>query len=111
MCLHCRDGKEETYSSFVKVRTQSISFMSQRLTKESALPTAKYLRKQKEIQQLLQNNNHFVQGECPRIQNGWAFNRRGTCTFNAQSLVFHINEGDNMDLRYTHLPTGSIAMQ
>lgn len=36
--------KRTSYSSFVKVRTQSISEISQRLTKESALPTAKYLQ-------------------------------------------------------------------
>lgn len=34
---------KKTYSSFVNVRTQSISERSQRLTNESALPTAKYL--------------------------------------------------------------------
>lgn len=33
----------KTHSSFVNVRTQSISDIPQRLTKESALPTAKYL--------------------------------------------------------------------
>ena len=33
----------KTHSSFVNVRTQSISDISHRLTKESALPTAKYL--------------------------------------------------------------------
>ncbi|KAL3851082.1 hypothetical protein ACJIZ3_012964 [Penstemon smallii] len=38
-----KDGRDETYSSLGNVRTQSISFISQRLTKESALPTAKYL--------------------------------------------------------------------
>jgi len=34
---------EKTYSSFVKVRTQSISEITHKLTRESALPTAKCL--------------------------------------------------------------------
>jgi len=33
----------KTYSSFVKVGMQSISKISHRLTRESTLPTAKYL--------------------------------------------------------------------
>lgn len=39
----------ETHSSFVKVRTQSISEISHRLTSESALPTAKYLLQLHEV--------------------------------------------------------------
>ena len=37
--------KMKTYSSFVNVLTQSISEISHKLTKESALPTAKFLSK------------------------------------------------------------------
>jgi hypothetical protein len=42
------DNQGKTHSSFVNVRTQSISDISQRLTKESALPTAKYLSQSEE---------------------------------------------------------------
>lgn len=41
-------GNKDTHSSFVNVRIQSMSLISQRLTNESALPTAKYLHNEKQ---------------------------------------------------------------
>lgn len=89
------DGKEETYSSFVNVRTQSISFISQRLTNESALPTAKYLCKEKEFPATSPKHLTIIYSEVYSsdlllitfLQKG---NLHILNQYNTQSILYHI---------------------